>query len=354
MNSKASESKFSSYRELCVARDLEVAHCLLEDMKVCADDDVNLLCSMAADVFQKFADECRNNSELLHLLVSNVDGSQLYHLLVQCLHGALILFDKDSSIVDLLGNDFIQFDFWIHELNLFLMISNYVHFIHYVLFLKLFMFRNLLTYSFILSSFIYLIATSLEWETFEQMALWQLVAAHNIPLSLLLTLLPKLKEGQHCEALTALMMMIKHERPNNDLIKTLLACPIESLISALLSHWSSESSTTLAQILANQFNMALNLNSATLPASLVVSSGGSSSPGKRKRTTMNSLSAATGFKVSPTPGSGIDPSIELMMTHMETLRTCLSANLLTKSTTNSIELNLFHQISYSNHYLNLC
>ena len=119
MNSKASESKFSSYRELCVARDLEVAHCLLEDMKVCADDDVNLLCSMAADVFQKFADECRNNSELLHLLVSNVDGSQLYHLLVQCLHGALILFDKDSSIVDLLGNDFIQFDFWIHELNLF-------------------------------------------------------------------------------------------------------------------------------------------------------------------------------------------------------------------------------------------
>jgi hypothetical protein len=32
---------------------------------------------------------------------------------------------------------------------------------------------------------------------------------------------------------------------------------------------------------------------------------------------MNSLSAATGFKVTPTPGSGIDSSIELMLTHME-------------------------------------
>nr|CAG4646849.1 EOG090X0205 [Megafenestra aurita]SVE92248.1 EOG090X0205 [Megafenestra aurita] len=268
--SKANESKFASYREVCQARDMEVAHCLLEDLKICAEDDVNLLCYMAADVFQKFPDESRNNSELLHLYVSHIDGTQLYQLLVQCLHGALVLFDKDPSIVELL-------------------------------------------------------TSSLEWETFEQMALWQLVAAHNIPLSLLLSLLPKLKEDQHCEALTALMMMIKHERPNNDLLKALLNCPIESLISALLSHWSNESSTTLAQILANQFNSALNMNS--LPGGL----SSNNSPGKRKRTTMNSLSAATGFKVTPTPGSGIDTSIELMMTHMEMLRTCLTANQLTKN-----------------------
>jgi len=55
------------------------------------------------------------------------------------------------------------------------------------------------------------------------------------------------------------------------------------------------------------------------------------SPGKRKRTTMNSLSAATGFKAAPTPGSGVDSSIEMMLTHMEVLRMCLSANLLAKS-----------------------
>nr|SVE79976.1 EOG090X0205 [Daphnia magna] len=268
--SKASESKFASYREVCQARDMEVAHCLLEDLKICADDDVNLLCYMAVDVFQKFPDESRNNSELLHLYVSNIDGSQLYQLVVQCLLGALVLFDRDPSVIELL-------------------------------------------------------VSSLEWETFEQMALWQLVAAHSIPLSMLLSLLPKLKEDQHCEALTALLAMIKHERPNNDLMKALLNCPIESFVSALLSHWSMESSTNLAPILANQFNSALNMNS--LPGGLSTSS----SPGKRKRTTMNSLSAATGFKVTPTPGSGIDSSIELIMTHMEILRTCLTANLQTKS-----------------------
>lgn len=82
---------------------MEVAHCLLEDLKICADDDVNLLCYMAVDVFQKFPDESRNNSELLHLYVSNIDGSQLYQLVVQCLLGALVLFDKDPSIIELLG-----------------------------------------------------------------------------------------------------------------------------------------------------------------------------------------------------------------------------------------------------------
>jgi hypothetical protein len=95
----------------------------------------------------------------------------------------------------------------------------------------------------------YLLSTvsSLELETFEQMALWQLVAAHSIPLSMLLSLLPKLKQDQHCEALTALMAMIKHERPNNDLMKALLSCPIESFISALVDGIINTSGTDIGQ-----------------------------------------------------------------------------------------------------------
>lgn len=73
---------------------------------MCSDDDVPMLCFMAADVFSKFADECRNNSEIIHVYMSSIDSSQLYQLVVQCLHGALILFNKDQSIVDLLGTTF--------------------------------------------------------------------------------------------------------------------------------------------------------------------------------------------------------------------------------------------------------
>lgn len=82
---------------------MDVAHCLLEDMKICAEDDVNLLCYMAGDLFLRFADESRNNSQLIHLYVSRVDAGQLYQLLVQCLHGTLVLFDRDPSVVELLS-----------------------------------------------------------------------------------------------------------------------------------------------------------------------------------------------------------------------------------------------------------
>jgi len=272
---RASESKYDSYRELCQSRDLQLDHCLLQDLKQCVDDDqVPVLCFMAGDLFHKFSDECRNNSDLIHLYVSNIDADQLYYLLVQCLQTQLVIFSKDPSIVDLL-------------------------------------------------------VTSLEWETFEQMAFWELLAAHSIPLQLLLPVLPKLKEKQHKEALTAIMMMIKHERPGNELLKPLLSCTLESFVSALLSHWSLESSNSLAQILANQFNTVLLAGTGSSSLSAATTQ---SSPGKRKRTTMNSLSAAaTGFKTAPQPGSGVDSTLELMLQHMEVLRTCLLANLLNKS-----------------------
>ncbi len=255
---------------------------LLEDLRLCAEDDVNLLCTMACDIFFRFSEESRNNAALLQLYVSYIDGRQLYQLLVGVLHGSLTMFSRTdpSGLIDVL-------------------------------------------------------TASLDWETFEQMAFWQLLAAHSLPLHLILPLLPRLKEEEHCEALAALMTMIKHERPSNDLLKCLLACPILSFVSALLSHWSSESSTALAQTLANQFNTALNGvggTSTPLTGMMMMATGVTvTSPGKRKRTTMNSLSAATGFKSAPVPGSGIEPPVELMMTHMETLRICLTANLLSKS-----------------------
>ena len=127
------------------------------------------------------------------------------------------------------------------------------------------------------------------------------------------------------------MMMIKHERPSNDLLSDLLSCPIGSFVSALLSHWSNESSTALAQILADQLNRVRH-DTTTLLAALAVAAG------KRKRTT---LPAGTGF--NSTPGSGVHPSVELMMTHLEALRTCLMANHITKSKSTSVfHCNFFH------------
>ena len=179
--SKASESKYEAYREVSQARDMELSHSLLEDLKICGEDDISLLCFLAADIFHKFADESRNNSQLIHLYVSSIDSSQLYQLIVQCSQGSLVLFEKNQTLVELLRKSHHQF---------------YQEFLNNALF------------NFILVS-------SLNWETIEQIFFWQLVTAHILPLQLLLSILPKLKANQDYEALAALLGMIRHERYEN-------------------------------------------------------------------------------------------------------------------------------------------
>lgn len=60
--------------------------------------------------------------------------------------------------------------------------------------------------------FMPLIKESLSWETWEQTCLWQLVTAHDIPLSYILPILPELDYTKHPEALTPITLMLKQER----------------------------------------------------------------------------------------------------------------------------------------------
>lgn len=62
------------------------------------------------------------------------------------------------------------------------------------------------------NSFNALLSASLNWETFEQFCLWQLVSAHGIPMNYVLPILPRLEYSSHSEALTAILLMLKQER----------------------------------------------------------------------------------------------------------------------------------------------
>lgn len=53
---------------------------------------------------------------------------------------------------------------------------------------------------------------SLNWETMEQCWLWQLAAAHEVPLDVLLPILSKLDFTAHPEALSSVMLLMKEER----------------------------------------------------------------------------------------------------------------------------------------------
>ncbi|OXU25656.1 hypothetical protein TSAR_002834 [Trichomalopsis sarcophagae] len=115
-----------------------------------------MLCYLLPDVYIEFPNVALGNVQLLHLVVSTIDSLQLQDLICQILQGHLKMLKKDSLFS--------------------------------------------------------LLSASLNWETFEQYCLWQLIFAHDFPIENVLPILPKLQFHDHAEALTCILLMLKKEK----------------------------------------------------------------------------------------------------------------------------------------------
>ncbi|PSN45263.1 Integrator complex subunit 3 [Blattella germanica] len=196
---KLNDGKSSAYSDFCQTLDKELESCLLSDLKLCQEDDVNLFCWLVPEVYIQFQSVAVGHAQLLHLVVSTVDASQLQDLVCHILQGRLVMFRSDS-------------------------------------------FRALLS-------------ASLSWETFEQYCLWQLVTAHGIPIDYVLPILPRLEFSSHAEALTSILLMLKQERPTADLLKHLLSRevrpPQDVFVVSTLKYWCQEHEEKLGELMAS-------------------------------------------------------------------------------------------------------
>ncbi|XP_071498846.1 integrator complex subunit 3-like [Diadema antillarum] len=206
-SSKDGESKLHVYEELCKnteSRDL--AACLVKDFTECQENDVNLLCYLVPPVYTQFADRAMGCIELLHIIVSCIDSSQLQGLICDIMQGSLIVFNKDK-------------------------VANFLE-------------------------------STLEWETFEQFCVWQLLLAHDdIEVEHLVPLIPKLKYKEHPEALANMLLMLKLERASQEFLKPLLSRKVESgdrLTASILSHWASQDEQHLADAIKGIMVRAAN------------------------------------------------------------------------------------------------
>lgn len=64
---------------------------------------------------------------------------------------------------------------------------------------------------------------SLAYETFEQVCLWQLLQAHDIPMETFQDVVPELDAASHAEALTYMLLLLRNEEPTSELIRLLLS-----------------------------------------------------------------------------------------------------------------------------------
>ncbi|XP_074650376.1 integrator complex subunit 3-like [Tubulanus polymorphus] len=246
--SKVNDEKMSTYRDFCKSLDKDLATVLMEDMHLCQEDDVRLFTFLIPDIYTQFPNIAIGNTDLLHLIVGSIAGPQLQDIICQILQGHLIMFRKDSFLAVL--ND------------------------------------------------------SLEWETIEQYFLWQLIAAHNIPVEHILPILPKLEFGAHAEALSCILLQLKRNSPNTEILRCILCreCKKNDFFAvSILKYWAEECEEKLAELLLSQ----LTKNVPNTP--------------NRKRQRQQNPS-----------GKKENPNIEQILAHLDHIRqTCRNISFLT-------------------------
>ncbi|KAI0237347.1 Integrator complex subunit 3 [Lamellibrachia satsuma] len=194
------DEKMLAYKDFCKNmenRDLKT--CLMTDLTLCQEDDVRLFSFLIPDIYTQFPSIAIGNSELLHLIVSSIDATQLQDLVCEILRGHLEMFRKDS--------------------------------------------------------FLSVLNASLDWDTIEQYFLWQLIATHNIPVEHIMPILPKLDFAAHSEALSCILIQLKQDCPTEELLRPILRreCKKNDFFTvSILKFWAQEYEDKLAELLHSQ------------------------------------------------------------------------------------------------------
>ncbi|EFA12368.2 Integrator complex subunit 3 homolog-like Protein [Tribolium castaneum] len=236
---KASALKVSVYKEYCQSCDKKIDVCLLDDLIACHISDTKLMMWIVPDLFRDFKQQTVNNAQIIRVIISAIDSRQLQTLVGKVLQGHLVMF-KSENLVPLLK-------------------------------------------------------ITLTWESIEQFFFWQLIHAHDISIDTVLPLVTQLDYEQHSEALTAITLMLKQERPNADYVKYLFSRDLspsgDLFIFTIVKYWCDEYIDKVAELISS-------LLSTRYP---------STSPNKRKRSGNKTLSATV-------------PSADQVLGHLEQLR----------------------------------
>lgn len=237
------EVKFKAemYSEYCNFLELKLGDSLADDFEKCQECDANVLVWLIPDVYREFKEQSQNHIRLLHAIVSTLDAGQLQRLVCLTLQGNLMMFKSDDITT--------------------------------------------------------MLSTSLGWETFEQYCLWQLLTAHDISVEDVLPIIPKLSYKDHAEALTSVLLMLKQEKPNTDVLRQLFCRSIDeedTFVVSTVMYWCQDYEDKVGDLVSV-------LLSTRYPGT---------SPNKRKRPSKHSIPP------------NAPPSAELVLGHLEQLRVC--------------------------------
>ena len=246
----------------------DLCSCLLSDLRCCVDDDVRVFCVLLPEIFAQFTSVALGSADLTHLVVSSIDGAQLQDIVCHVFLGHLTMFRKDTLM-------------------------------------------NVLN-------------ASLEWESIEQLFLWQIIGAHDcVSVEHALPLMPKLEFRSHAEALTALLLLLKRESPTPDLLRHVLSREqkdADSFVISVLRHWVAEHEEKLASLVQQQIARSHSGGGGGGSGGGNGSSGGGNGHSNSSPRKKQNGKAGNGL-------ANAEPPIELILAHLEHLRRTCPLNL---------------------------
>lgn len=152
------------------------------DVKTCWETEpvaVGFLCPI---IYDWYSAESVGSTDILRLVVSTIDSSQLQDIVWRVAQGDFIMLDTPDML-----NTISQFQ----TLALLLLLKFYYYCKYY---------------------FVIFTAKTLEWETWEQHCVWTILAAHQFEIDDYLPVIPILDYKNNAEALTALFLKLKSEK----------------------------------------------------------------------------------------------------------------------------------------------
>ncbi|EDO31965.1 predicted protein, partial [Nematostella vectensis] len=200
--SASDEERLTMYEDFASASrgERSLQGCLIEDLKVCQEYDPRAFRFLIPSIYRKFSEHVVGDSEVLHMLVCNMEPRQLNEFICEITMGELVIFGEEQ-----------------------------------------------------LDS---LIESTLDWESFEQYCVWQLIQAEDVLLESIVSILPQLHPEKHAEALANLLIIMKSVPPSVDLLTPVLEMdcsdkrPGNQFTCALLKYWSQEHARDLAQLVS--------------------------------------------------------------------------------------------------------
>jgi len=162
----------------------ELYTCLLMDLKKAREKNFEMLLFLIPFIFKTFPTKCLDDPGVFLLIVSAVDPYQLEHIQFSIMTGETVMLG--AGVFDLLE-------------------------------------------------------ISLNWETFEQLAVWSILKVHDIPIETILPLLPRLDSKNHAEALSNILTMLKEKVPTQEIVQVIISrrtIGVDLFTVSLLRNWA--------------------------------------------------------------------------------------------------------------------